>query len=206
MKKNIKIFLILALLLAYYGCGPEKYYTPHSYIVFDDFTHKYSGIHFPVRIGSFIRDKITHYDAKGKDIGVAYNITEPDFLAAATVYVYPAPPVISIGSPKNMVDNLKKKIFTQHLEEVKYIIIKEHPGAKLISQENIVINKNRKLYTVVFAHYQYSQIFARREQAVFSDLYLYQDNEWFIKHRVTYPVSQKEFVNSEILPLLERIQ
>lgn len=53
----------------------------------DPFVHAGAGVRFPASAGVFSRGKIVHYDAKGHDASVGYNID--GMTGAMTLYVYP---------------------------------------------------------------------------------------------------------------------
>jgi hypothetical protein len=53
------------------------------------YVHRPSGLVFPEAIGRSRRVSARQFDADGNDVGVGYNVEEPDLQIALTVYVRP---------------------------------------------------------------------------------------------------------------------
>ena len=83
------------------------------------YVHGPSGMTFPTTVGDFQRASITRYDAAGQDMGAGYNLLAPGWAVAATVYVYPAPSLISIGSPSDVVASARATLCKTEFERRK---------------------------------------------------------------------------------------
>lgn len=78
----------------HYLAQPERLAVRGAYV------HTASGITMPESIAGFQRDAVFRYDEDGLDVSAGYNLVTPSQHIAATVYVYPAPSLVSIGSPQ----------------------------------------------------------------------------------------------------------
>jgi len=96
--------------------------------------HLASGMTFPPAVGDFERVKITQYDAAGEDVGVGYNLVSPIAGIAATVYVYPAPSLLSIGSPPDVVASARGTLCNNEFARRKKELVDAHSGARLIQE------------------------------------------------------------------------
>src|SRR5437016_6126494 len=122
---------ILALSLC--GC-PSSRQPLQSPVAFESERHAASGINFPQRVAAFQRTRILRYDKAGDDIGANYDSTDRLLRLFGTVYVYPSPPITSIGSPPEVINQARSHLSQQEFERTKSEILKEHPDAKLIEQ------------------------------------------------------------------------
>src|SRR2546421_3121334 len=74
------------------------------------YVHSASGIVMPETVGNFKRGTILRFDAEGLDVGVSYNLNTASRHIAATVYVYPAPHVASIGSTAEVIAGARARL------------------------------------------------------------------------------------------------
>src|SRR5947207_722313 len=100
---------ILALILA--GC-PSPQYRPGGVpaVAHDIAAHKESGIPFPDQIGQLHRDAVKRYDNAGRDVSAGYNPTNASRPLVATIYIYPSPPITSIGSPREVIEEARSTL------------------------------------------------------------------------------------------------
>src|SRR5260370_37322414 len=68
--------------------------------------------------------------------GAGYNLLAPGRAVAATVYVYPAPSLISIGSPSDVVASARATLCKTEFERRKGELIGAHPGARQIGEKD----------------------------------------------------------------------
>src|ERR1700687_3973353 len=85
-------------------CGCPTMHTrylsqPERLAVSGPYVHPASQINLPEHVDGFRRGAVLRYDAEGLDVSAAYNCVNASHPMWATVYVYPAPSLISIGSP-----------------------------------------------------------------------------------------------------------
>src|SRR6185369_3115370 len=152
-------------------------------------TYKHAGseMSFPENIGKFQRVQVTQYAPEEKDVGIGYNLYDPASPVIATVYVYPAPGVVSIGSPPDVAETAKALMFQGHLNAVKGDIMRAHPDAKLISENSVVVTLGAQSHKGKKVAYEFAYAFGPTLYESISQLYLFQNNDWMIKYRFTFP-------------------
>lgn len=141
---------------------------------------------FPQMVQNFKLMNITPYNEQATDIGIAYNhISRP---IALTVYRYPAAKVYSFGSPSNVINEAKKRIFQDGYTRNIKTILTHHLHSKLIKEEDYSIVQNGLTYQGKRALFTYEEIFAGMKKRLKSTLYLFMVNDRFYKYRITYPL------------------
>ncbi|WP_445682384.1 hypothetical protein [Radicibacter daui] len=179
----------VAALLA--GCVPQMQSSdrPATFNPTGPYVHQATGFIFPVAPGAFIRSDITEYNSEKTNISAGYNKDAGDKSLAVTIYVKPAPPVISLGSPPKVVAEAKDHLCRQLWEAMKETIIRVHPGAELISDGEVaspsVVFKGRGLRAI----YRYTETFDGVVQPLRSeaDLFCYAGQGWMVSYRATAP-------------------
>ncbi|MBU2621935.1 MAG: hypothetical protein KKD92_06420 [Proteobacteria bacterium] len=156
-----------------------------------DIGHHDSSIVFPEAIGAFRRGEVRTYDAKGRDMSAGYNLTDPRNTIVITVYVYPGPKLISIGSPANVVDTARRRLTGTHFDVIKAEHIKYHPWASLVSEHESALEfRGQSLYgrTAVFKS---EELFAYRIQPIVTQAEVYAYGKWIIKFFTTNPAASQ---------------
>lgn len=188
--KTLKSFAMIVSAAMLTGCPTMQPSSPMPITVDGAYTHPGTHMVFPESVGQFCRVQVTQFAPAEKDVGIGYNLVDPENPVVATVYVYPSPRLISIGSPANVVEGARSQLFENHLEALKREIVGAHPDATLISEEDITVtshdreHKGRK----VSFNFQYAFGISGPEDAT-SQLYLFQEDDWLIKYRITFPRS-----------------
>lgn len=169
----------------------ELFLTAENSEAAGSYIHKPSSMVFPQTINDFKQADINFYDKERSDMSVGYNLFIPSRIVAATFYVFPAPQIVSIGSPPNVVDTAKEITANNQFENTKQSILQDHPRAKLLDENDtsllqVGVNQLGKMAT-----FEQEDIFANKRQLVQSQLYLfcYADSNWSIKYRFSYPKS-----------------
>ena len=170
------------------------------------FVHAETGVSFSPVIDGFRRGPILQYDQEGRDISVGYDFTDGRDIIVATVYVYPAPKLVSIGSPANVVAEARWRLIEGHFQRVKHGVVRVHPDAVLKSEEPAYLNFNGKRLTGLLARYEYEDVLAGVRSPVTSEMYLFQWNEWFIKFRNTYTQGSTDRVQPSIHSFMDAIE
>ena len=67
------------------------------------YTQAPTGMTYPMSVDEFRRVEIIRYKEDGTDESAGYNYMQPMTEIAATVYVFPSPPITSIGSPQYVI-------------------------------------------------------------------------------------------------------
>ena len=158
----------------------------------------------PETVGNFKRGTILRFDAEGLDVGVSYNLNTASRHIAATVYVYPAPHVASIGSTAEVIAGARARLAEDEFQRRINEIIHAHPGAVPIHQRDVSRSANGKSYPGKCVVFEYEDVFAGARMPVRSHLYLfcYVDGKWVVKYRFTHPKS--EDAEKEIADFIEK--
>jgi hypothetical protein len=162
---------------------------PQAVIADGAYRHDKSGMTFPVAVGEFQRGMLQRYDEDGLDVGAGYNVYDSRRQIIATIYVYPAPPLVSIGSPSGTVASARAFLAKNEFEARKREIMQPRPGARLIEDTEISIPIGGNVRIGRMATFEYDEQFAGRQQSLRSHLCMFNfvGGKWALKYRITYP-------------------
>jgi hypothetical protein len=148
-----------------------------------------SGFSFPEFVGEFRRTVITQYDSDGLDVSAGFERQLPAGEIETTVYVYPSPAVVSIGSPANVVQSARSALAKKEFDACIQEIIQNHVGARRLSVEEFRIEQGNKVLTGQKSVFELDEMFNGKKQSLRSELILfcYVGDKWSIKYRFTYP-------------------
>lgn len=179
----------LSLLLTACPARPRPLNQPQAIFSEGAYAHQKSGMTFPIAIGEFHRGSIQHYDQDGLDVGVSYNLLDDRRQIIATVYVYPAPPLVSIGSPPETVASARAYLSNQEFEARKREALQPRPGARLIEDTEISIPVGGTVRTGRMATFEYDENFLGKKQSLRSHLCMFNfvGGKWALKFRISYP-------------------
>lgn len=187
----IPVVILLSSLLA--GCPPRSRPLNQPQVIFADgaYTHEQSGMTFPLAVGDFRRILVERYDQDGLDLSAGYDLYLRQQKIAATVYVYPAPPLVSIGSPPGTVASTRAFLAKSEFEARKREVLQPRPGARLIEDTEISVPIGGTVRVGRMATFEYEDQFAGRRQSLRSHLCMfnYVGGTWALKYRITYPAS-----------------
>ena len=179
---------------AVFLCGCPTMHThylaqPERLTVRGAYVHSASKIVMPESVAGFQREAIFRYDADGLDVSAAYNFVTVSHRIAATVYVYPAPSLVSIGSPPDVVAGARAHLTEGEFERRKQEIQHAHPGAALIEQRDTFRTESGQSYPAKLAVFEYEDVFAGSRIPVRSHLYVfcYVGGKWAVEYRFTRP-------------------
>ena len=189
MKKLILPALAIISLLGFSGCPSvsSKSQTPFTTEKNNLVVHTYSGVVFPERIGPFTREGFRVYDQNGLDVSATYNCRSPVQITA-TVYSFPSPKLIPIGSPSEVIHSAREQLTANYFDEIKQEIIRAHPGAVELQSKDIEGDES----TIgKFAEYKFTESFWGQTRDLNSRLYLftYFGGKWTVQYRFTYPAN-----------------
>lgn len=191
MTRLAAAFLIAPLLALVLGCPahPRPLNQPQAILADGTYTHEKSGMTFPLAVGNFQRNTVQRYDQDGLDISVAYNLRDEKHVIIATVYVYPAPPLVSIGSPPETVASARAFLAKNEFEARKREIMQPRPGARLVEETEISIPIGGTLRTGRMATFEYQEQFLGQQRPLRSHLCMFNfvGGKWALKYRITYP-------------------
>lgn len=187
----ISVVILLSSLLAGCPARPRPFNQPQVIFAEGAYTHERSGMTFPLAVGDFRRSLIQRYDQDGLDLSAGYDLYLRQQKIAATVYVYPSPSLVSIGSPPGTVVSartfLAKREFEARIREV----LQPRPGARLIEDTEISVPIGGTVRVGRMATFEYEDQFAGRRQPLRSHLCMFNfvGGTWALKYRITYPAS-----------------
>ena len=194
--KIFKTVLPFAAIVLLSGCPavpPRSLEQPEELAVHGAYLHKGSNIKLPESVGVFQREMLTRYDANGLDVSAGYDLVTPSNHIAATVYVYPAPRLVSIGSPPDVIAEAKAHLAESEFERRQREIHQVHPDAMLIEQHDTVRTEDGLSYPGKMAIYEYEDLFAGSRQILRSELYVfcYIGGKWAVEYRITRPKAEQ---------------
>lgn len=135
-------------------------------------------------VADFARVQAFRYDATGSDISVGYNFQSPSSTIVATVYVYPAPPLTSIGSPPEVIQSARIRLCTAEFERRKQEIAETYRDIRLMSEGDAARPQPGLAVIGKVADYEYP---GRNGLPIRSDLYVYcyVGAKWAFEYRFT---------------------
>jgi len=184
-------YLGLACLLLVASCRPNGSPVARNLVQprpTEFFVHEPSDFRFPAILGDFAREAVKRYDRDGQNVSVGYNLGQS---VAMTVFVYP----VSLAAPD--------KTLGDHFEACKRDVVSRHKGAAVVSEGPTMVAPGGQQRLGQHAAFTYTALFARRQQDVRSELYLFMDGKWFIKYRVTYPVGDQQTAEPAVKAFIE---
>jgi hypothetical protein len=124
------------------------------------------------------------YDVAGADVSAGYNFRSPNSTIVATVYVYPAPPLVSIGSPSDVVQSARATLCNSEFARRKNEITAAHRDARLLSEGNAVRPHSGPPVLGKVAEYEFS---APNREPLRSGIfvYCYIGDKWAFEYRFT---------------------
>jgi hypothetical protein len=186
--KAQNFFVAIAVFLALAACRPPEPTSPAQPMAVDaqgSYRHAPSGMTFPPTVGDFERANITQFDAAGDDIGVGYNRISSTGGIAATVYVYPAPSLVSIGSPPDVVASAQATLCSNEFARREKEVVGVHPGARLIEEKTAPSPGGGRQVPGEMAAFEYDDLFGGQRRAIHSELYVfcYVGGKWSFEYR-----------------------
>jgi len=183
--KTLSVLLVISCAVFVCGCPGRTLNTGGKLV--DVEGHTGSGIVFPEKINGFRRVNTIVYDEAGKDVSAGYNLEDFHNQIALTLYVYPGPRLVSIGSSDHVIETARRKLTYDHYEVIKAGVVHEHPKAVLSGERDLTMwFRGEHLYGRA-AKFTYRQRFAHFPQEVISYAEVFAYGKWIIKFRITHP-------------------
>lgn len=203
--KILKSLILVILAVTLFSCRSIHANNPASLHVSSEYTHVGSETVFPENIGKFQRVQITRFTPDGRDVGIGYNLNNLASPVVATVYIYPAPDLVTIGSSPDVIGTARNLLFQGHLNAVKEEITGAHPDAKLITEDDITVTSDGQPYKGRKVNFEYKFSFSGIQQDSISQLYLFQKNNWMVKYRFTFPKATSWASEADVMDFLNRM-
>jgi hypothetical protein len=162
---------------------------PEFIQVVGPYTHTASGMVFPSAIGEVPRVSVLRCNDEETDVSAGYNLMTPTGRLVATIYIYPAPPLTSIGSPANVVAAARAKLCQDEFTSRKTEISRYNAGATLVGEQEISFRRGDGSFPGKKAVFEYETAFGGQRQPVHSELYVfcYVGDQWAMEYRFTGP-------------------
>ncbi len=146
-------------------------------------THRPSGLSFPVKVAGFSRGDALQYDDTGLDVSVGYNFYDPRIVA--TFYVYPTGGL-----------TIEQEMARRQKE-----ITDKYPDAKLEKADQIEITP--KKISVQRAVYAIPHIFEHVEGPMRSILLVGPCGKDFVEYRISYALAGGETAENAVARFLQ---
>jgi len=187
--RYLLLAITLVYLLGFTSMTTKPLSSPQVINETGSYQHKRSGFVFPNAVGPFQRGKLIRYDEDGLDVSAGYDLAALGGGVAATVYIYPSPPITSIGSGPEVVATTRALASEREFSGIKQTILQVHPDAAIIHSGQTDIQQGGTSYKGNVTEFKFSGVFAGRPQLLRSRLYIftYIDGKWTVKYRFTYP-------------------
>jgi len=187
--KSIGAVAVVAFLCGCSTVHPRYLAQPEPLAVRGTYVHPPSGIVMPESVAGFRRDMVLRYDTDSFDVSAGYNFLSAIQPIVATVYIYPAPSLVSIGSPPEVVADARAHLTEREFERRKQEIEHVHPGCVFIEQRDIMQIENGQSYPGKLAVFEYEGAFAGSRISLRSRLYVFcfVGGKWAIEYRFTCP-------------------
>jgi hypothetical protein len=174
-------FPIIAALLVF-GVSTAHSAAPFKKISGDRLLHISAKVIFPAKIGLFSRDITQLYDSTGRDVSVRYVL---DHLILSDVYSYPVGP--------------RRAELTSEFKNQQDGIRQLNKNVKLLSQRRVRTNQNGRAIIGLHADYELQRdLFGQRNRKCGSQLFVFQDGDWFVAYRFSYPREHSEIAHKHI--------
>jgi hypothetical protein len=178
---------------------------PREISVTGPYVTKQTGLTFPEQAGAFHRVAVTIYSPDENDVSIGYNLMSNGNLVAATAYIYPARRVISIGSPRDVVEGARQTVDNMEMDSITKEILTAHRGARFVLRDKSSIRSGGELIPALHGRFAYEDFFAGRKQALLGDIWLCRLGKWYLKYRVTYPASNEPTAISNVKKLISAL-
>jgi hypothetical protein len=194
MQKLVKAVVVVAGATFVCGCPTTRTHylaQPERVAERGVYVHPGSRITLPESVAGFQREAVLRYDAEGLDVSAAYENLGAEHPVTTTVYVYPSPSHVFIGSPPEVVASTQAHLAQNEFESRKQEILQADSGAKLIEQRDTTRTESGQSYSGKVAVFEYEDRdgFTGLKIAKRSELYLfcYVGGKWTVKYRFTRP-------------------
>lgn len=170
---------ILGIALAFLCCAG-------SLLADENYVHSFTGFTFPPSVMAFSRIRVTPFNEAKSDIEVDYD--NKPFTVHLSAYVYPAK------------DPLQK-----HYEQIKAEVVQVYPGAKLLEEKPVAVNKSGVDYHGFTALYDVrSKIFGKADADTLSKVIVFRRDDYYVLYRISYSPADKADAESKISDFLDQ--
>jgi hypothetical protein len=155
------------------------------------YTQAATGMTYPDSVDQFRRVNVIRYQPDGSDESAGYNDETPLREINMTVYVFPSPSILSIGSPRSVVEDTRRQLCQGQYEKVQREVRGAHPDAVLVEKKDVSLTQASITYAGHFASFDLTnaKFFGRTDVPSRSEafLYCYVGGKWSVEYRIDYP-------------------
>jgi hypothetical protein len=143
---------------------------------------------FPAQVAEYRRGKITAFTPEATSFAVPYDRYDAQLQNAVTLFFGP--------KADDVAGQIRAEIAA---------VIKDRPDHRVISEQTLTIEKTGRVFDAKLIEFEYTSLFAGRNQKVLSFLLIaFTDNKRF-KVRSTAPVEQGDLAIKELRRLLDSV-
>jgi hypothetical protein len=154
----------------------------------DNYVHTFTGFTFPPKVTDFTRTRVTPYNDAKSDIQVDYE-NQP-FTCLLSSYVYPATGTLH-----------------DHYAKCKADVTTVHPGAQLLKEMPLRVDKSGAAYDGLEAIYAMNEAFgSAQRQPLLSRLILFRRGDYWVFYRITYTKASAAVTEKQIDAFLQAFQ
>lgn len=185
------IFVSLALLAGCQGGGGDRV-DPAELSSWD----------LPARVGGLARSE-QHLDLDAPELIGHYQSTDSRAAVVASIFVYPAPGVVSIGSSAEVRSASERVVTEQEFEASMATLEAAHEGAELVYVGSSTTRPGGAAADGYLATYTFREPFFGPPTELTSHLYIFRWGDWTVKYRFTYPSAQEADASQRVESFLE---
>ncbi|MGE0739721.1 MAG: hypothetical protein AB7O98_00135 [Hyphomonadaceae bacterium] len=157
------------------------------------YVHAASGMSFPPSVGEFRRGRVARYAEDGSDESVGYGRIAPGGEIIVTVYVYPAPQVIDLGSAPDTIVAARLLACSNEFDTVQAQIEQAYRDEQLVTETSADLVQAGANHLGFHATYTLTSpdFMGRRHEPLRSEAYLFchVGGAWSVKYRISYPAA-----------------
>ncbi len=178
---------LLALLSLGALTSCEATHAPYRDLEPEQLGHMDSGFLFPVELAAFKRGELTTLNEEGTDVGVTYTRFHPWDRLNASVFVYPALPLKTLGSTPEQIRVARSSLLKRAFKVVELDIVKASPGATIVFADDSVVTLFGQERDALMANFTFTQKVGPIDVLFFSTATLIALDQWLVLIRLTAP-------------------
>jgi hypothetical protein len=154
------------------------------------YTQAASGMTFPTLVGDFQRVSVVRYAEDGSDESAGYNRTGENGLITATVYIYPSPSILSVGSPRAVIEDARNTMCARQVEAVRSELSSAHRRLQEIEAGAASLIQGEQTYAGQQISFRVTSPSGFGPEhpplRTTASLFCYVGGRWTVKYRITY--------------------
>jgi len=170
-----------------------------------DMVHEGSGMHFPKRIGDFMRTRAMRFDEAGTDVAATYHLNEDSLSITATAYIYPGREADREESAPTLDALARNMLCTQELDKRTRELAGAHPNSVIGAPVVTTLAQAGSEHTGYRISFNDYEDYGGTPQNVGAEFYLFcfAKDDWTIAYRFSYPA--KSAVREQITRFMREL-